>query len=489
MSATSHLPADAPLVLVTVGSDHHRFDRLVRWVDSWLASNGGQVDCVVQHGAADPPVHATGVDFLPHAELMRLMRAADAVVVQGGPMSVVETRAAGRLPVTVPRLSRWDEVVDDHQVTFCRRWAAEDRLALAEDEATLHRALDAALAEPDAFRVSADPEHEAEIATTISRFAELADGAMARSPHHGPEVLMIAGTGRSGTTLVERCLAEVPGVVALGEVLHLWDRALRDDQLCGCGLPFSRCAFWQDVGRVAFGGWDRVKVDEAVTDRARVVRGRRIPALLLGTPEPEWRLRRARLLRRLDALYRAARQAGNAQLVVDSSKHPAYAYLLNRASVSLRCVLVVRDPRGVAYSWSKTVRRPEVAADEVFMPRYSALRSAVDWVGYAALIRALGAASVPVLVVRYEDLVRDPRGTVARILTFSGLPADEPALAHLRPGAVNLREHHTVAGNPMRFHVGDLPIQADEEWRTRLPRVPRMLVSALTAPARFLLSL
>ncbi len=50
-----------------------------------------------------------------------------------------------------------------------------------------------------------------------------------------PRVLLIVGSGRSGSTLVERALGGVTGVAALGEVVHMWDRSVRDDELCACG--------------------------------------------------------------------------------------------------------------------------------------------------------------------------------------------------------------------------------------------------------------
>jgi len=51
-------------------------------------------------------------------------------------------------------------------------------------------------------------------------------------------VLFLAGLGRSGTTLLERALAELPGVQPLGEVIHLWERSVQGDELCGCGEAF-----------------------------------------------------------------------------------------------------------------------------------------------------------------------------------------------------------------------------------------------------------
>jgi len=51
-----------PLVLITVGTDHHPFERLVGWIDRWTPP--APVRVVVQYGTAVPPHTAEGVAFL-----------------------------------------------------------------------------------------------------------------------------------------------------------------------------------------------------------------------------------------------------------------------------------------------------------------------------------------------------------------------------------------------------------------------------------------
>jgi UDP-N-acetylglucosamine transferase subunit ALG13 len=68
---------------------------------------------------------------------------------------MLDAAVAGRLPIVVPRLAGYAEVVDDHQVAFCRRMAADGRALLAETEDCFHDRLDAALAHPDTVRVNA----------------------------------------------------------------------------------------------------------------------------------------------------------------------------------------------------------------------------------------------------------------------------------------------------------------------------------------------
>ncbi len=180
-------------------------------------------------------------------------------------------------------------------------------------------------------------------------------------------VLFIGGFGRSGSTLLERVLGQVPGQFAVGELVHLPQRGLLDDDRCGCGKAFSDCPFWVEVGERAFGGWDRVAGWRRL--QLQVDRKRFIPALLLPLL-PRYRRALRRHAERLGALYRAIAEVSGAGVVVDSSKHASTALLLRHVP-GIRPVVVhlVRDSRGVAYSWSRQVVRPETA-DGRLMVRY-----------------------------------------------------------------------------------------------------------------------
>src|ERR1022692_2745595 len=102
----------------------------------------------------------------------------------------------------------------------------------------------------------------------------------------GLRVIYLGGLGRSGSTLLERLLGELPGVSALGEVVHMWRRGVAENERCGCGEAFSSCGFWSKVGKSAFDGWDKISVDRMTrlretTDRTRYIpllAGRRLPA-------------------------------------------------------------------------------------------------------------------------------------------------------------------------------------------------------------------
>jgi hypothetical protein len=293
-------------------------------------------------------------------------------------------------------------------------------------------------------------------------------------------VLFLGGLGRSGTTLLERLLGEVPGVCPLGEVVHLWERDVAGDERCACGRRFSGCAFWRGVGQRAFGGWEHVDVGRVLALRDTVERTRHIPRLTGSRLPVAKRALVEEYAGHYARVYEAAAAESGATVLVDSSKHASLAYCLRFApGVDLRVVHVVRDSRGVAYSWTKRVSRPEADGAEE-MTRYSPVKSALLWSAHNAAFGLLGRCGVPVFRLRYEDLLAEPAPVLKHLAEFAGL--DEPDTAFVHSGQAELGPCHSAAGNPMRFTVGQVPLKRDDAWRTALPPKQRRLVTALTAP-------
>ncbi len=170
-----------PSVLVTVGTDHHRFDRLVHWCDSWAAAHP-EVDVFVQHGTADAPRHAVGSAYIDPLDLADRRASATAVVTHGGLSSIMESRAAGFLPVVVARDPAAGEHVDDHQQRFTAHQAAEGRILLVATAEELDVALTGALADPATLRLAADA---GTVGAAVDRVAALVDDLVrSRPPRH-----------------------------------------------------------------------------------------------------------------------------------------------------------------------------------------------------------------------------------------------------------------------------------------------------------------
>jgi hypothetical protein len=297
-------------------------------------------------------------------------------------------------------------------------------------------------------------------------------------------VLFIGGLGRSGSTLLELILGQSADVCPLGEVVHLWERALGNDERCGCGERFSGCPFWQKVGDCAFGGWCNVDVREIRALKASVDRTRVVPRLARARPSEGDLVRVRRYTSFYTAIYRAAMEVTGAEVVVDSSKHASLAFALRWAEgLDLRVVHLVRDSRAVAHSWAKQVRRPEVIDAEVYMPTYRPLRVSALWTAQNLAFEVL-ARRANVTRVRYEDFATSPATAVTRVRALAGL-ADRPEAVRILADPPTAPEPiHSIAGNPLRFDGRPLRVSRDESWRQHMPPRNRRIVGAATAALR-----
>ncbi|WP_017584052.1 sulfotransferase [Nocardiopsis valliformis] len=297
--------------------------------------------------------------------------------------------------------------------------------------------------------------------------------------------MFVGGMGRSGSTLIERLLGELPGFCSVGEIVHLWQRGLVENERCGCGLAFADCGFWAEVGKRAFGGWECLDVQRVLRLKDGVDRTRYLPALLNGSAgEGALAARTARYTDLYHRLYSAVAQVSGARVIVDASKHASLAACLRwRYGARMRLLHVVRDPRAVAHSWGKRVARPDASpgSSEPEMARYSAGRSAVQWMTQNSTLDALARRGVPTLRVRYEDFVADPEAEFGRVAAFAGHTG---APLTLGEGGVKLSEGHAVSGNPMRFRTGPVGVRADHAWREGMAPWRRGLVAAVTSPTR-----
>jgi hypothetical protein len=277
-------------------------------------------------------------------------------------------------------------------------------------------------------------------------------------------VLYLAGTGRSGSTLVATALGQMDGFFAAGELRYLWQRGLADNRPCGCGAPFRSCPMWTAM-------LSDVPVPEGIATR---LPGRlRMRNRLRVPPHPADDAAIA-------ALYPSIAAHTGGATIVDSSKLPPYGVLLSGLpGLEVRVLHVVRDPRAAAFSWRRR-RGLDGSADGRLMTRHPVWKAALLWsVWNAATLRLWGRGAY--LRVRYEDLVADPAGTTRRIAEFAGARPDA-GVPFDADGLLTLRPAHSVAGNPVRHRTGAVPVTADDEWRSALPRRSRWLVTALTAP-------
>ncbi|WP_162141424.1 sulfotransferase [Smaragdicoccus niigatensis] len=295
-------------------------------------------------------------------------------------------------------------------------------------------------------------------------------------------VVYIVGPGRSGSTLLELVLGSLSGFHNVGEIVEFATRGVLDDELCSCGTNFRSCDFWNEVGDVAFGGWTREQALRMFDLRWKVQPRSKLPATML-----DIRHRRGPVIEYsavFGKLIRAVAQVAKADVVVDASKLVTQAVALSASDdLDVRLLHLVRDARGVAYSWTKQdVARPSANAVFTEMKTHKPAASAARWCVDNALAEAIARRGLPYHRMRYEDFVSTPGPTVEAALR--GLEIETPSglATQLGSRTVHIPKGHALLGNPSGFGRSEVTLREDTGWRNGLGSRDRRLVTALSAP-------
>ncbi len=301
---------------------------------------------------------------------------------------------------------------------------------------------------------------------------------MSSSSTQPVKLLYIAGSGRSGSTLLGGMLGQVNGFFYGGELMNIGPRSIGENRLCGCGVPIGECPVWTAVLKRSFGG-----VDAAY----QALGAKRVYDPLRKLPTA-WGPIRRRFIdslgpfrQDLGRLHRGIAEETGCRVIVDSSHVPLYgAVLESLPEVELYVVHLVRDARAVAYSWLRPKTQPDPTRPFEMKQDWTSLTAAMWSVSNWKAERFFRHRAGRYVLVRYEDLVANPRGEIQRILHLIGEPLS--GLRFHGPTTVELAATHCVFGNPDRFKLGEVGLRLDDEWRRKLKSTDWATVTAWTWP-------
>lgn len=278
-------------------------------------------------------------------------------------------------------------------------------------------------------------------------------------------ILLVNGYGRSGSTLLELLLARQAGVVCLGELRNIWERASVGYK-CSCDRPITTCPFWTDVLEQTFGGVLAEHIEEMVSLRKKYDRIRNFDAIKDEHRNPGI----GKYVDIYKRIYGAVQDSTQCEVIIDTSKNPSHAEILNRYSdLPITNIHLVRHPCAVVYSWSRKKVRKESPTLE-YLPRHRSLKSAVLW-------RTLNQQAAMVCsrnhLLRYEELAESPDSTIRETLGLLGRDVKERT-------DFDAMQIHTVGGNPVKFESEPLRIRQDDEWKRKQKRFDSALTWLIT---------
>jgi hypothetical protein len=292
------------------------------------------------------------------------------------------------------------------------------------------------------------------------------------------EIEYIAGSGRSGSTLVGSVLGLADDHVFVGELRLLWQEGLLQNTPCGCGKEFLACPFWSKVLQEAFGGFEEARkiapkellgpIDRLPNKLKQLDEVLTFPAPGRETPDQ---------LRTLSKLYVAIAKVSGARVLVDSSKSLRYAAMLNSTpGLKLRMTNLIRNPGGILMSRSKRPKQRD-GSEQTWKHetrRMKLVKTLSKWAVRNALAARIIRRRGGIRLI-YEDFTRDQSWYLTTVL---GPYSASRVLTQLRDGVNEGTVQHQIGGNWVR----EMKIRPDEKWRTELPFLPRIIAGVLSFP-------
>ncbi len=284
------------------------------------------------------------------------------------------------------------------------------------------------------------------------------------------QVVYISGSGRSGSTMLERLLHAGGMGCALGEFHCLW-RLPRDEQTCACGVPAAEDLFWSKVlehscltvADIA----DLGRLERAVVRTGYIARHKfSLEALARQADVQEF-------LELQFRLFTAISEQSGHDVLVDSSKAGPRAWIL-ACDPRVTFLHLWRDPADVIASWRSRKFDRGLGSE---MQRLSVMRAALDWVKVEGLMRRLGRQTA-VTSLNYRSICVDPRKELDRALADAGLPAIAPAAWLASHTMMPVSDYHSLNGNPDRFDRDPISVSLRETDWQRLPRLEAMRIKA-----------
>lgn len=265
-----------------------------------------------------------------------------------------------------------------------------------------------------------------------------------------PTVVFIAGEGRSGSTVLDRCIGTVEGAASFNEMHEIVHQYLRNTKRCSCGALPRACPFWREVFS-----------DEGLSANLTEIEGsferydgsRNAIRLLMGLYGRNDRRRLRRYGELTLRLYGRIADVAGVSVIVDSSKNPSRALILKRyAGLEVWCLHLIRNPVAVAGSWANA----KSGMDDT-LPTYERAASYTRWTLKNLACEALRAV-VPYKRIQFETFTADPWTVLKEIKAWV------PALRGKADGfesemEITFGPFHSLQGNPDRFENGRVVIR------------------------------
>ena len=123
------------MIFVTVGTQDWSFKRLIEAVEKAVIDKKITDEVIVQAGNTKyESEHVKILNYIPFEEFTSFMDKADIIITHGGVGSILNAVKLGKKVIAVPRLAKYNEHVNDHQLQVIKKMTDDGYILSTEDE-------------------------------------------------------------------------------------------------------------------------------------------------------------------------------------------------------------------------------------------------------------------------------------------------------------------------------------------------------------------
>lgn len=131
------------MIFITLGSQKFQFNRLLKALDEQVKDGKIKEHIIAQIGASDyKPVHFKYKDFLSREEFESTISKAEIVITHGGTGAIMGAIKKGKKVIAVPRLKKYSEHVDDHQLQLIKQFKSLNLICECDNCNNLWKAIE-----------------------------------------------------------------------------------------------------------------------------------------------------------------------------------------------------------------------------------------------------------------------------------------------------------------------------------------------------------
>lgn len=130
------------MIFITLGSQKFQFNRLLKAVDSLIEQGIVTDEVFAQSGYSDYiPKYYAYKQFLNREEFAKMEAKADIIITHGGTGAIIGAVKKGKKVIAVPRLAKYGEHVDNHQLQLIKQFKKQNLICGLDDCNELENAL------------------------------------------------------------------------------------------------------------------------------------------------------------------------------------------------------------------------------------------------------------------------------------------------------------------------------------------------------------